>query len=164
MQYHQAAQTLLQEGALEDSLAQAEAGLRLAPEHPALLALKKTIQAQLAGETEVAHQQRQISLLLAEAQRQWQVGKISEPAGDNAFESYRQVLKLEPKNSEAREKLVAIGRIRLGIQYQKEAEQLLREGALQESLAKIEAGLRLAPDFPALLQLREQVQARLKQR
>jgi serine/threonine-protein kinase PpkA len=164
MQYHQTAERLLQAGALEDSLAEVEAGLRLAPGDAALLALKKTIQARLARETEGTYQRHQIDLLLAKARRQWQAGKITEPASDNAFESYRQVLKLEPDNSEAKTKLIEIGRIQLGIQYQREAERLLRENALQESLAKIEAGLRLAPDFPALLQLRQQVQARLKQR
>lgn len=164
IQYHQSAQKLLQEGSLKDSLEQVEAGLRIAPEYAPLATLKNTIQAQISGSEDTAQQQRQIGVLLAEAQRQWQAGKITGPEGDNAFESYLQILKLEPDNTEAREKLVEIGRIRLAIQYQKEAEQLLREGALQESLLKIDAGLRMAPDFPALLQLREQVRARQKRR
>ncbi len=155
--YLSSAEQLFYSGALAESLAKIKLGLRLAPEYPGLLALQGVVQAKLADNTE----QDQITQLLEQAQRQWQNAQLTEPPGDNAFESYRRVLELQPQHKEARDKLVEIGRIRLGRQYQTKAIQLLQAGALEESLAKIKTGLRVAPNYAGLLELQKQVLKKL---
>jgi hypothetical protein len=105
--------------------------------------------------------EQQIQQLLEQAQQQRQAGRLIEPPGDNAFESYNQVLDLEPLNSQARAGLLAIGSLRLGRQHEQEARALLAAGDLQASLAKIEIGLLVAPTYPGLIQLRDEVRAKL---
>jgi serine/threonine-protein kinase PpkA len=91
------------------------------------------------------------------AARQWSAGKYTEPPGDNAFETYRAILRLDQGNLGARDKLLAIGRIQLGRQALQAAEGLSRDGKLREALDKTEMGLRLVPDDPQLLAMRDRL-------
>jgi serine/threonine-protein kinase PpkA len=159
--YLQTARTLLAQQDLEGSLTSIETGLRLAENHQELLALRDQVQATLADETPERIKQRSVARLLERAATQWQMGQLTEPAGDNAYESYRQILRIDPGHSEAKAKLIRIGRIRLVAQYRTAAEQLLHQGDLRGSLAKIEVGLRLAPDQQDLKALREKVEAQM---
>jgi hypothetical protein len=154
-QYLDSARTLYERGDWERSLDEAKTGLRLSANHSGLAVFRDRIQLALEAETEQDRERRRIDRLLNQAQAQWQAGKFTEPVGDNAFESYRQVLELRPGHNTARAKLVEIGRLRLGRQYQRDAEQLLQRGAFDEGIAKIEAGLRVAPNFAGLVKLKE---------
>jgi hypothetical protein len=107
------------------------------------------------------HRADPITDLLEQAQRQWQADQITKPPGANAYESYRKVLTLDPRNPQALAGLLKIGQLRLRRRYLQDAEQLLEQGALQASLKKITEGLRLVPDDTELLALRGKVLARL---
>ncbi len=97
--------------------------------------------------------QAEIERLLAEAQQQMDNRRISAPASGNALSTYRHVLELQPENPVA---LAGIQRI--AAYYQNVAEQSLRQGQLDESLAYLGRGLRAAPNDQALLNLRREAQ------
>jgi tetratricopeptide (TPR) repeat protein len=172
LQYFQKADKLLEQGQLDRSLEEIDQGLRLAPGDADLLDLKRRVEERiLALETTAAPPAGRPSpasidmndpqALLARARDQWDAGRYIEPPGDNAYETYQRVLELQPDNHDARSGLLAIGRIRLGNQYQARAEQQLRDGDLQGSLAEVEQGLRLAPRHAGLLALRERLTEQL---
>lgn len=163
MHYQQKAEALLREGSPQQSLAEIRQGLRLAPKHAGLLALQDKVREQLSALADNDHDNREdpIADLLEQAQRQWQAGHVTEPSGDNAYESYREVLTLDPRNPKALEGLLRIGRTRLSLRYRQAAERLVQQGALEASLKKIDEGLRLTPDATELLELRAKVQAQL---
>ena len=108
--------------------------------------------------TPVPTPQVEIERLLAEAQHQMDSRRITAPASGNALSTYRRVLELQPENPVA---LAGIQRV--AAYYQNVAEQSLRQGQLDESLAYIGRGLRAAPNDQALLNLRRETQ-RAKQR
>ena len=71
--------------------------------------------ATLANEQEP---RQQIELLLAEALRDLQAGRLSTPAGNNALERYRKVLAIDPSNKQAQDGLAAIADSYLGLDNQ----------------------------------------------
>ena len=97
--------------------------------------------------------QAEIEQLLAEAQQQMDSRRITAPASGNALNTYRRVLELQPANPVA---LAGIQRI--AAYYQNVAEQSLRQGQPDESLAYLGRGLRAAPNDQALLNLRREAQ------
>ena len=97
--------------------------------------------------------------LLARAQALFRNGQYAPPAPENAMEIYNRILELEPGNQTARAGLLAIGQMSLGNRYQNLAREALDVGDLATGLAHIQKGLRLAPEHPGLLALRESVQA-----
>ncbi len=97
--------------------------------------------------------QVEIERLLAEAQQQMDSRRITAPASGNALSTYRRVLELQPENPVA---LAGIQRI--AAYYQNVAEQSLRQGQPDESLAYLGRGLRAAPNDQALLNLRREAQ------
>ncbi|NMQ20500.1 hypothetical protein E4P82_15645 [Candidatus Competibacter phosphatis] len=97
--------------------------------------------------------QAEIEQLLAEAQQQMDSRRITAPASGNALNTYRHVLELQPENPVA---LAGIQRI--AAYYQNAAEQSLRQGQPDESLAYLGRGLRAAPNDQALLNLRREAQ------
>jgi len=98
-----------------------------------------------------------LSVLRAQAARQWKARNYVAPPGDNAFETYRAILRVEPHDTEAADKLLEIGRIQLGRQALEDAERLLREGRRQEALQRTEMGLRLAPDDRGLSAMHQRI-------
>jgi hypothetical protein len=114
-----------------------------------------------SGETGVVAEPPQkaepLSALRARAARQWQAGNYVAPPGDNAFETYRAILRVEPHDTEAADKLLEIGRIQLGRQALEDAERLLREGRRQEALQRTEMGLRLVPNDRGLSAMRNRL-------
>jgi len=151
----QRASELFRQGAAQDSLDAIAIGLRLQADNAALQALEAEVRASLQPEVQDLSPEQ----LLAQAQTQKDLGKLFEPPGDNAFESYQQVLRLEPSNDSARQALIELGRMRQVQTLVQRARTLLEQGNPQESLALIEAGLKLAPDHPDLVQLRDQIGA-----
>ena len=149
------ANELFQQGSLEDSLTAVELGLRLVPDSDDLLTLKTKIENGLNK----APPELTLEQWLAQAKTQWELGQRFEPPGDNAFESYQQALRLDAGNETARQALLELGRERQAQSLAQRAAQLLEQGKAKESLALIEAGLKIAPEHPELLQLRAQAQA-----
>ena len=94
-----------------------------------------------------------IETLLRQAEGQWSAGRLTEPPGDNAFESYSRVLDLEPEHGEAKQRLVQIGRINAANRMFLSADRLLRQGAIDDARRMIETGLKLNPDDERLLGL-----------
>jgi serine/threonine-protein kinase PpkA len=97
--------------------------------------------------------QRRIEALLRQAESQRKAGRLTEPPGDNAFESYTQVLDLDPEHPQAEQELVKIGRINAANKVFLSADALLRGGAIDDARRMIETGLRINPDDERLLGL-----------
>jgi serine/threonine-protein kinase PpkA len=100
-------------------------------------------------------EQQDIDALLRKAESQWKAGRLTEPKGDNAFESYTRVLDLDPEHPQAREALVKIGRINAANRVFLSADALLRQGAIEDARRMIETGLRMNPEDERLLGLRQ---------
>ena len=147
-------------GRLDESLAAIEAGLKLAPANVELLALRTTVESEVAKErrreTEEERRQVELSALLARAEQHMQAGLFTEPVGGNATETFRQVLALDPGNPTAE---AGLGQI--AAQYRRLAEQSRATGAFRESLTLIDAGLGVVPDHTGLAALRSAVQTEM---
>ena len=147
-------------GRLNESLAAIEAGLKLAPAHVELLALKTTVDGAVAKErrrkAENERRQTEIAALLARAAQRMQAGHLTDPAGGNAAESFRQVLVRDPGNPAA-----AAGLAQIAAEYWRLAEKSRAADAFQQSLAEIDAGLGVVPGHAGLIALRSVVQTEM---
>jgi len=96
-------------GQLRKSLAYIRSGLNVVADHEDLLALREQVEAALrpppTEPDEDAERALEIDRLLARAEEQLRAGRETRPPGDNAAETYRQVLELEADNERAREGL-----------------------------------------------------------
>jgi hypothetical protein len=90
---------------------------------------------------------------LDRATEQYAAGRLTEPAGDNAFETYSAILALDPEHAAAKERLVDIGRVNAARKMFTAAEQALRTGAIEDARHMIETGLKINPDDERLLGL-----------
>jgi serine/threonine protein kinase len=97
-------------------------------------------------------QQLQIKDLLELAQIHFDVGYITEPQDSNALWTYRQVLAIDPDNQEALQGVEKIADL-----IEEQANELLAQQKLDESLEKIEEGLKAQPEKDRLLALKEQI-------
>ena len=97
--------------------------------------------------------QEQIAALLRQAEAQVKAGHLTEPPGDNAFETYSRVLDIDPEQPKAQAALVDIGRINAADKVFATADALLRQGALDDARRMIETGLKMNPDDERLLAL-----------
>ena len=101
--------------------------------------------------TPPARPETQIAQLLADAEQQMASRRFTAPASNNALLLYQRVLELEPGNPAALQ-----GIQNIAVYYRDEAEQSLRRGRPDESLAYISRGLRATPQNANLLNLRQQ--------
>lgn len=174
-----------QQGALEASLTQIEQGLAVMAGHPGLLALRDQVKARLAEQAqqqaeaqrrqeeeaqrqaeeakrqqarqaEQGRREQEITALLEQAEAQFKAKRLTEPPGNNAEATYRQVLKLDAGNAQAQ---AQAGLERIAQEYLQQARQRRSAGALQESLKLIEQGLAVLPKQAELLRLREEISA-----
>ena len=145
--YVESAEQEQAKGEFEQSLASIEQGLRAVPDDARLQTLRAEVDEQLA---EVKRREELIAYLLAKAKEQLDNVRLLDPPGDNAYQSYQEVLRLEPENQRALE-----GIEHLIDQHVALAEAAQRAGELTGSLMIIEKGLSIAPDHPVLLALRE---------
>lgn len=145
-----------QGGQYVEGLRQIEKGLALVPNHAELIRLRDEIGTQLAAEqkrqAEQAKREQKIAALLKQADVQWKRKQLTEPAGNNAEATYRQVLELDAKNAPAQ-----AGLSRIAQEYLQQARQRQSAGAFQESLKQIDKGLAVVPNQEELLRLREEV-------
>lgn len=136
------------------SLAILGKGLTVFPKHPGLLSLKQElIKEKLTKQHEVEKkltQQRQIEELLKTAQQQLLALRLTEPTGDNAYETYQQILNLAPNHPEAN-----AGFIKIANEYERLAR--IKQDNWQKNLALIDKGLKVLPNHAGLLALRQTV-------
>jgi len=90
----------------------------------------------------VSDEQR-VADLLAQAQVQRANLALTTPAGDNAYETYLEVLSVQPDNQVAHAGLRDIG-----VEYATLAEQAAARGAGEQARAYLDRALDLAPDHP----------------
>ncbi|MGH8652556.1 MAG: ankyrin repeat domain-containing protein [Gammaproteobacteria bacterium] len=168
--YEQLVQQSQRKGDLQKSLRQIEGGLKVGPGHKGLLALRDQVRAEIAEaeqrrrpdedhwEQLAETRRKQVEQVLANAARQVEAAKLTEPQTDNAYDSYRQVLALDPDNAQAK-----TGLEQIAIRLERLARGHREEGALKESLAAIEQGLKAAPGHAALQSLRSEVKAQIEE-
>jgi serine/threonine protein kinase len=141
--YQQLAQIHKNKGDLKVSQSFIEEGLQIAPAHAELLELRDQI---------TSRHTDSIQTLLKKAEQQFVLSRLTEPHGDNAFESYKEVLRMDPANQKAREGL------RMIVQhYQTLAEGRQQAGSLQEALVLANQGLKVDPDNGGLLVQRKAI-------
>jgi tetratricopeptide (TPR) repeat protein len=149
-QYEQQAHR--QKNDIVTSLAILEKGLTAFPKHPGLLSLKQELtKKKLTKEHELEEtlaQQRKIEELLKTAQQQFLALRLTEPAGDNAYETYQQILNLAPDHQEAN-----AGFINIANEYERLAR--IQQDNRQKNLALIDKGLKVLPNHAGLLALRQ---------
>lgn len=148
-----------QSGSLEESLALVNQGLQANPRNARLMALDEQIQEAVRRKLQAENKQERINELLELAKQQIQAVKLTLPAGNNALESYQQVLSLDANNAKAKAGLREIaGR------YTQLAQDKRAAGDLQEALAMAERGLAIEPKHPMLQSLREDISREIDKR
>jgi serine/threonine-protein kinase PpkA len=100
--------------------------------------------------------EQKIAGLLAKAEKQLAAGSLGAPAGDNCYETYRQIVSLDPSSKAAESLLVKIGGA-----YHRLAKANQARGQIQNSLVNVGKGLMLVPEDKALLDLQAELKARL---
>lgn len=96
--------------------------------------------------------QAQVESLLQIGESHLEVGFLIEPPGSNAYDSYEQVLKLDPNNQRAK---AAIRRI--GDRLEETARQTFERGDIEDSLKLIDEGLRIFPNHAGLRGLKRTI-------
>lgn len=91
--------------------------------------------------------------LLTQAQVQWENNQITQPVGNNAYETYQQILAIAPNHIDAQ-----AGILKIVKHYEQLARDNQQAGNLTDSLAQIKQGLQIRPNYLPLQQLEQQVQ------
>ena len=124
--------------------------LQLQPDDKEMLDIKKDVHNGL----EARQRLEEIQKLERVAHGQIMESKLLLPSNDNAYETYQELLALDPENKNAREGLDTIASKVIGL-----AQNDLRAGHLKDSLAKLDMGLNYYPNKKEFLDMREQVVA-----
>ncbi|HDN26764.1 MAG TPA: serine/threonine protein kinase [Thioploca sp.] len=86
-----------------------------------------------------------VKLLFEQAQAQWASDKLMKPAGDNAYETYHEILEMAPNNAQAK-----AGLLKMAEHYQHLARVAQKKGNLEESFHMIQQGLQVMPTHRGL--------------
>jgi TPR repeat protein len=92
-----------------------------------------------------ATNEEHIDVLLQLANKQILQDRLSYPEGDNALESYRSVLSIDPANAEAQAGLENLAQV-----YLNRAQKKANEGKYQSALLYVERGLSASPSHDGL--------------
>jgi serine/threonine protein kinase len=114
------------------------------------------LKAEMEREEQSEQAQLELERLLALAEEQIADGKLVEPPGDNALESYRRARELKPNDL-----AVATGLEQIASHYLALAQNLFNENAFQDSLDATANGLKALPDHPGLLEAQGNATSRL---
>jgi len=153
-QYEKFAKNKYQTGDLSTSLAMAERGLEVAPEHAGLLALRKKI-AGLLNEQQAS--QSEVARLLAVAQQQFDADQLTQPKKSNARESYNAVLKIAPENQQARIGLKAISQ-----RYEALVRDKQLAGETAAAFTLVKQGLQAFPKHAGLRALHDEIESQIE--
>ena len=96
--------------------------------------------------------------LLIQAQVQWENNQITQPVGNNAYETYQQILAIAPHQVEAQAGILKIVKY-----YEQLARNNQQAKKLNDSLAHIKQGLQIMPNYLPLQILEQQLQQALAQ-
>lgn len=132
----------------------AQTGLILSPGQKVLEELHHEIGIVIATnayERAVRIKKQKIGGLLDKARKQWLDRKIVDPEGDNAFESYREVLRLDATNRQAKQAMEKMARYCAEL-----AQHWQAKGDLEKSLEYINKAIEIRPD-KHLLMIRRQL-------
>ncbi len=139
-------------------------GLGVRPQHAGLLALKQELEHEIQHanvekqESVQDSQQTILNSLLNTARIQFDNQQLIDPEGDNAHETYLEVLRLDPKNPMALSGLKAIAERFVDL-----AEQKRKSGDLQQSIQLADTGLRYYPQHQGLRTLLQELKNQLNQ-
>lgn len=133
----------------EQALAQLDIALKVLPDNRDLMELRTRLEVQRRQAVEARERADAVAALLAQAQGQLQRLRLTLPPGDNAYETYRQVLDMDPDNPAAR-----LGLARVAASYRQLAESRRNQGDPQGGLVYVERGLEVDPGARELLDLR----------
>ncbi|MEZ5583758.1 MAG: hypothetical protein R3F37_14315 [Candidatus Competibacteraceae bacterium] len=151
--YRQQAEALRDQARWEDSLAKIDEILQVFPDAAGLQALRNDVLKAFAAERNQAQLRHEIERLLSQAAQFQEQAQLVQPPGANAYQTYQQVLTLDPANADAQAGLAQIVET-----YRQQAEELRDQSQWQDSLAKIDVILRVFPDDAGLQALRNEVQ------
>ncbi|MCP4408473.1 MAG: protein kinase [Gammaproteobacteria bacterium] len=148
------ARSRFQSGALQGAQAMIKQGLKIAPAHSGLTALRREIDAQRVAQDK----SRDIDELLRKAEHQMTNSLLTTPSGNNAHESFRKVLRLDPNNPQAKQGLEQIT-----ARYLYLAQKQKRVNDFQKGLALVERGLGVIPKHTKLLAFKREMLREIKQ-
>jgi len=154
--YARFASSRLQRGDLEGGLDYVETGLQVAPENSQLLGLREQIASEQARRAAL---QQELATLLVTAERHFAQGQLTARPGENTVRAYREVLRIDPSNRQARQRLQ-----RIADQYADRARSQLRAGSLEQSAQAVEDALSVLPQNPTLLALRTEIREAIADR
>jgi tetratricopeptide (TPR) repeat protein len=132
---------------VEASLALIDQGLQAVPGHARLAELRTALG---SGQADA------IRGLLGKAEQQLVASRLTAPKGDNALETYQQVLALDPGNASGRDGLETIAR-----HYHALAQDRQRAGDLRAALAFVDEGLKAQPEDGGLIAQKKAIQTTL---
>lgn len=144
------AQAKQRDGDVNGCLTLIEQGLRADPQHAGLRSLQQTVMDQMVP----GSRQHQIAQWLAEARAQILALHLTAPAGDNAFDTYQRVLRVDPNNEQAR-----LGLEEVATRIEQLARLEWEEGQSARSLLRLKLGLRAFPENQRLMALHEEILA-----
>ncbi|MDM8547754.1 hypothetical protein QUF61_14780 [Candidatus Venteria ishoeyi] len=133
----------LKDGSINDARLLIQRGLKARPKHKRLLGIQRTLNRQLKDP---------IGSLLTKASQQLSANRLTSPPGNNAYETYRQILQKAPDNDKAHQGLQQVAQ-----RYVTLAQKEFDKGELQQCMALLNEGLAIAPNNTALVQLKQQV-------
>ncbi len=134
-------------GNVEASLTLIDQGLQAVPGHARLTELRTALG---SGQAEA------IRGLLGKAEQQLVASRLTAPKGDNALETYQQILALDPGNPRARDGLQTIAR-----HFHALAQDRQRAGDLRAALAFVDEGLKVQPEDGRLIARKKSIQTTL---
>ncbi len=166
--YAELAQRRLEQGRRSDARVLIERGLSISPRHPGLMEAQLALENPPApedqsetpppGETREApseaptNEATSVAELLEQARTQLEQDKLSQPTGDNAYQTYQAVLERDPRNEEARQ-----GIWNIADRYEALARAMLERGDQESALFLTGEGLGVAPAHPGLLTLKRTI-------
>ncbi len=112
------------------------------------LPLKKEMQ----SATLTPEEQERINALIENAEVHLLVGRLTEPPGSNASDSYKNILKLQPGNKEALK-----GLKKVSDKYFKQAQYFFNNGDIVQARMHLKTGLHVFPDHQGLLTLQKKI-------
>lgn len=142
-QYVRIAKASLNSGRLEAALGSVNRGLNIQPRHAELLDLRK----QIAQKRQTPNYN-----LLQRARLQLRSNQLTQPPGNNAYESYQKILLEDPSNEEALQ-----GIQKVASRYEQLARKHWGQGEFQKSLALINEGLAVSPQHSGLNGLKQEI-------
>jgi serine/threonine protein kinase len=147
--YEQLAQSSWAIAEKDLSLSLIDQGLSVVPQHTGLLSLKSKLEGTRSTTELSVADKKKIELWIRTAEDHIASSHFIMPVENNAVETYRKILQLDPKNETALRGLNAMASI-----FEQAARASLVEGNVNQAILRIEQGLMISPHHARLLALR----------